>query len=90
MPSQVLKDPAAHKPYFFDWSQWLWEGEVVTAHTIDVPAGLTLTSTTASSTVVTAWLSGGDAGADYSVVCRVTTDQGREDERTLVVRVRDR
>lgn len=34
-------------------------------------------------------LSGGTAGADVDIVCRITTTGGDVDERTITVRVRD-
>lgn len=39
------------------------------------------------STVVTAWLSGGTAGADYDILCRIVTSDGRTLDQTIRVPV---
>lgn len=54
------------------------------------PVGLTLASSPAPSTTdttATAWVQGGMAGFDYPVSCHITTDQGRQDTRTLTISV---
>lgn len=42
----------------------------------------------AASTVVTAWLSGGTAGTDYDILCRIVTSDGRTLDQTIRVPVR--
>lgn len=102
MPSIFLKDPDATLDYKFDWkaltngngnSNWLASGETIEAtYTITAETGITVDSDsrTDTNTSVTAWLSGGTAGVDYEVVCYIETSAGREDERTMVIQVRDR
>lgn len=85
------KDPDATLDYAFDWTPWLDEAEEITDQVVTVPAGLTIAqAAVVNAGVVTVWLSGGDAGEVYAVACRVTTDQGRTDERTYYLEVRDR
>jgi hypothetical protein len=43
-----------------------------------------------SGTTVTAWISGGDVGEDYTVRFRVTTVGIRTDDRTITLLVRQR
>lgn len=91
-----VKDPQAVLDYKFDWqpdaNPWLAVGETITTRTVTVPAGLTKNSDTLtdSATSVTAWLSGGTTGVDYSVTCHIVTSQGREDDRTMIIVVRHR
>ena len=85
-----LKDPSAVLDYLFDWSGWLASGETIDTHTITVDTGLTKDSSTESGGKVTVWLSGGTAGINYKVACKITTSAGRTDERTLWIRVVDR
>lgn len=85
MPNQFVKDPNAVLDYQWDWSEWLAVGETIASHTVTVPTGLTLDSSTASTTTVTAWLSGGTAGTTYTVTCRVTTSAGRTDDKSITV-----
>ena len=84
------KDPAAVLDYSFDWSSWLADGEAITAQSVAVPAGLTKGAVSEAAGVVTVWLSGGSVGSRYHVVCQVTTDGGRTDERTMTIEVKDR
>lgn len=85
------KDPDAVLDYSVDWGSlgWLIGGDTISAVTWTVPAGITKTSQTNSTTVATAWLSGGTAGVDYDVVCHITTAGGRQDDRTLRIQVRE-
>ena len=76
----------------FDWraktnghgdSDWLAPGEMIVSYVITVDDGLTLLSSSQSNGIVTAWLSGGEVGKWYKVACKITTNMGRIDERTL-------
>ena len=84
-----LKDPSAVLDYVFNWATWLGADTIAT-HTVTAETGLTVDSSTATSTAVTAWLSGGTAGEDYTVTCRIVTTAGRTDERSIVIQVADR
>ena len=96
------KDPEAVLDWYFDWaalsngtgeSDWLAGGETITDHVVTVtPAGLTVDSSAAinGATAVQVWLSGGAAGVDYRVTCQVATSVGRTDERSAMVKVRQR
>lgn len=85
-----LKDPSAVLDYVFDWTEWLATGETITDHTITADTGITVDSSAKSDGKVTVWLSGGTAGKNYKVACKITTSAGRTDERTLWIRVVDR
>lgn len=89
MPQQFTKDPDATLDYEVDWSDWLGE-DTISSVAWTAPAGLTQESSENTTTTATIWLSGGTAGAYYSVVCRVTTVAGRIDDRTIVIRVADK
>ena len=84
------KDPDAVLDYKFDWSDWLASSEAISSYTITVASGLTKDSDTESGGVVTIWLSGGTAGTTYTVACKIVTDGGRTDERTIEIRVTSR
>lgn len=83
-------DPNANLPYEWDWSSWLEGADTIVSHVITVPAGLTLGSHANTTTTVTAWISGGTAGKMYTVACRVTTDDGLVDERSIRLRCKER
>ena len=85
-----LKDPSAVLDYVFDWTEWLATGETITDYTITADTGITVDSSTELDGKVTVWLSGGTAGQNYKVACKITTSAGRTDERTIWIKVTDR
>ena len=98
---RFTKDPDAVLDYKWDWkaltngsglSDWLASGEIISSHTVTVPAGITKDSSsqTDANTSVTAWLSGGTAGTDYTVTCQIVTNAGRTDDRSILVQVLER
>ena len=89
MADAFQKDPAAVLDYEWDWSAWLGS-DTITSHTVTASTGITVASSTKTSTAVTAWLSGGTAGQSYGVTCQITTTAGRTDERTIMIAVINR
>ena len=93
-----LKDPSAVLDYVFDWTEWLATGETIAVDsetgekliTITADTGITVDSWTEDDGKVTVWLSGGTAGINYKVACKITTTVGRTDERTLWIKVVER
>ncbi len=85
-----VKDPNADLDYNFDWTEWLQAGEVISVSTMTVTSGLGVDSSSHTSTSATAWLIGGTAGKSYKLVNEITTNQGRTDQRTMIIRVQDR
>ena len=102
MFEEYTKDPDAVLDYVFDWApltngtagatDWLAASETIVSTVITPETGITedSNSITDSSTTVTVWLSGGTAGTDYNVACAIVTSDGREDERTITIVVRER
>ena len=93
-----LKDPSAVLDYEFDWTRWLATGETIAVDsetgekliTITADTGITVDSWTEDDGKVTVWLSGGTAGINYKVACKITTSAGRTDERTIWIKVVER
>lgn len=85
------KDPDALLDYTLDWSTDGWLGsDTIASVTWVIPAGITKTTDTNTTTTATAWLSGGTVDTDYTVTCRITTAGGRIDDRSLLIQVRNR
>ncbi len=86
------KDPDAVLDYRFDWKAngYLEAGETIDSYTITAPVGITVDSHSQAAGVVRVWLSGGTAGQQYAIACRITTSGGRIDERTMRLPVRQR
>lgn len=95
-----IKDPDAVEDFSVDWDHasataaagtgYLATGETITASTWTVPAGLTQATPAPSQAAgkTTVWLSGGTLGQDYDVVNHITTNQGRQADKTVRVKVR--
>jgi hypothetical protein len=85
-----IKDPDARLDYVWDWSAWL-----VGADTID-SASFTYTTNDGTLEIgapaigagtVTAFIDGGTLGRTYSVTCHIVTAEGREDDRSQLLKV---
>lgn len=88
--SSFLLDPDAVLDFAIDWTAWLADGETITDHTIVATTGITVDSSTEDAGIVTVWVSGAEAGGRRSATCRITTDQGRTDDRTIHFSVYER
>ncbi len=86
---KLNKDPDAVLPYKIDWSAWLAGATISTSSWI-VPSGLAKDSDSFTSTIATVVLSGGTAGETYRVTNRITTNDGRTDDRSISLRVVER
>jgi len=84
------KDPDAVLDYAFDWSDWLASGETISVSSWTVDTGLTMDSNSKGDDSTKVWLSGGTAGATYTVANKITTSDSRTDERSFDVIMEDR
>ena len=87
---RFLKDPQAVLDYEIDWAAWLPAGDTITATTWTATTGIAMVSNTFTDTKATVWLSGGTENVTYNLTCHITTAAGREDDRTIYVRVTNR
>lgn len=91
--SVKVKDPQSIEPFGFDYTPWLAEldGDVIVVSTWDVPVGLNEVTTSIIDGVKTSvTLSGGTAKLDYFLTNHITTATGVEDERSLLIKVRNK
>jgi hypothetical protein len=88
------KDPDAHLDYFWDWTKWLAPAETIINHTIEVDPVLGVdvdtSSVDAGGKKVVAWLDGGEPNTSVAVTCHILTSEGREDDRTMDIWVKER
>jgi len=84
------KSPLATLDYTESWANWLGDAEAITSSSWTVDSGLTKDSESDDGTTSTVWVSGGSVGTRYAMVCKIVTNEGREDARTLYVTVEDR
>ncbi|WP_374572493.1 hypothetical protein [Phenylobacterium sp.] len=93
----IYKDPNADLGYGCQWADWLTTAAgdtIVTSTWSASPDGLTLsddpTKTRVVGTVAMVWISGGQAGVDYTVTNHVETEAGDKDDRSFIIRCRER
>jgi len=86
------KDPAETLDFYMDWTDQLdltTPSDTISAAVWTVPAGLTAGAQYHADGKATTWLSGGTAGTDYTLTCRITTAAGRVIERNVRLYVRE-
>jgi hypothetical protein len=86
------KDPDAVLDYVIDFAEkWLAAGDEILNVDVAVAAGdVVIDDFTEADGVVTAWISGGTVDTLAKVRYRVTTAQGRTDDRTLELTIQER
>jgi hypothetical protein len=84
----ILKDPNAVLDYRFDWVEWL-NGDTISVSTISAVNG-TIASQSNTTSTATAWISGGVAGQVITVTSHITTAAGRQEDRTVRLKVKSR
>ena len=96
--ASIKKDPNAFLDYTFDWTDWLTSLEsldTIVGINFDVDpdtAGAPVVEygQIIDGTLAVAWVSGGAPGVTYSLRCRITTANGRIDDRTVYLKVKER
>lgn len=90
----LLKDPEAVLDYAVDWGADYLSGDTLTESSWAIsPAeagGLSLVSSRFDLLVATAQVAGGLAGRIYRLTNHVVTAEGREDSRSILLRVERR
>jgi hypothetical protein len=90
----VLKDPAGALDYMVDWGAHYLTSDVLTESSWSVvpiePGGLTVDSSQFDDEKTFVNVSGGQVGKIYRLLNQITTNFGREDSRSIVVRVETR
>lgn len=90
----LLKDPDAVLDYSIDWGAQYLDGELVAQSDWSVEPdeadGVTIVGSDFDATTTTVKAGGGAIGKIYKLVNRVTTDSGRIDDRSIVLRVEKR
>ena len=91
---RFTKDPDAILDYQIDWSDWMADGDTISASEWIVDSddddALTVDDDSFTDDATTVWLSAGVAGVIYLVTNRITTAGGRVEDRTLEFQVEER
>ncbi len=87
----VLKDPGSELDYSVDWGQRYLKGDVLVESSWSVvpveSGGLTIDGSRFDDASTTVNVSGGQSGKVYRLLNQVATSQGRQDSRSILVRV---
>lgn len=87
----IDKDPDAVLDYPFDWGPWLQNvSDTIVSHEFIAEDTLVIDSSANDTTTATAWVSGGTAGQIHRLTCRITTADGRTDDRSVFLKVLER
>ena len=83
------EDPTATLDFTVDWTSWLGS-DTIAVSTWVVPAGLTSSALSNTTTTATIWLTGFVAGQSYVAKNHIVTAAGRADSRSIVIEGVDR
>ena len=89
------KDPDSVLDYGMDWSNWLPDGDVIQSSNWIMEAvvnsgALTIDSDSFDDNFTVVWLSGGEDGAVYNITNRIVTVQGRTQDQSVGISIRQR
>jgi hypothetical protein len=86
-----LKDPQESIDYAIDWSDFMAASETISASSWSVTSTALSIGTVAATTLITAaFVSGGVNGDVYRLTNKITTNQTRVAERSVIIRVEER
>ena len=89
----ILHDPNAVLDYTFNWTAWLVPvGDKITSidFVVTNSVNANVIAQYFSDTHATAWIQGGVAGEKITLRCRINTLEGRTDDRTGYLKVKER
>lgn len=84
-----IKDPNAVEDFAINWADHFATGETIATSTFTVPTGLTKVSESNTTTKAIVQLSSGTLHVEYLVVNHISTNQGREFDQTVIVRIEE-
>lgn len=83
------KDSAATLDYQIDWALWLGKTDTLQTVTWEISPGIVKKDSENTPTTATIWLSGGTLNRFYIITCSIITVQGRSDQRSFILRIKD-
>lgn len=83
---KYVKDPQAVLDYKIDWTAWMpVNDKIVESSYESSDSELVVDDSLFDDFTTTVWLSGGVAGERYTVTNHIVTEDGREDDRSIVI-----
>lgn len=90
IPDAPPKDPDSIIDYGIDWSSWLASGETLSTSIWVIPGDLTGSGETFTTTETKVFLSGGVVGTTYTLTNRITTNGGRTEDRSMLIKCQEK
>ena len=87
--ASYVKDPSAYLDYYIDWATWLG-GDTIETSTWTSTGTVTLDQDVIVGSMTQVWVAGGTVGEAVTLTNHIVTGQGREDDRSLVLIIRER
>lgn len=89
---EIEHDPNAVLDYSRDWTDWLGATDTIATASWTKSGSIVIGTSQVDPTgkVATVWISGGTAGEKCSLTCHITTTEGRQDDRTYYLKVKER
>lgn len=86
----TAKDPNAVLDFVFDWTSYLKPTQDNITNAVVVKSGgITIDSSSFTTKKVTVWVSGGVVGETAKLTCTITTEDGRIDERSMFIKIKE-
>lgn len=85
-----IKDPQAVLDYKIDWSEWLDTDAISDSSWSTADTGITIDSDEFNTTETVVWLSSGTVGTTYTLTNHITTTGGRQDDRSIKIKVKNK
>jgi len=89
IPTAPYKDPDSTVDYGCDWTEWLNAGETISTSTWIV-TGLTKGTEANSAGITSVMLSGGTVDDSHTLTNQIITDQGRTEQRSMVITIKEK
>jgi hypothetical protein len=85
-----IHDPQATLVYGFDWADWLAENDSLATSTWTGDEGITIGNDELDGTETRVLISGGTDKENYRITNHVVSALGLEDDRSILLKVRQR
>lgn len=94
IPTVDPKDPDATLDYMLNYNPttnpYLQSGETIsTSSWFSDSSEVTLSLSSNTTTTATIWVSGGNVGTTYTITNRITTSDGRSDDRSFYLQIKE-
>ena len=84
-----VKDPDAVLDYKVNWAAWLGIDTIINS-SWSAPEGINVDSNEFDADETVVWVSGGTVGTSYVLTNHITTLGGRQDDRSIKIKIKQK